>query len=148
MVIKNKQYDVLANLAHIGDSGVKCGGIIYNSDKSKVLMVMNRLSRINREFKWGFPKGHKKIGEDNIDCAMREIYEETGIQYSKEMLQERKHLYGNIYFQLSLPSENENQDIFLANDTKEVYEAKFIPVDELRNLNVNRDVRRFLQTTK
>ncbi len=28
---------------------------------------------------YGFPKGHKKSGETDIDCALREIKEETGL---------------------------------------------------------------------
>lgn len=28
---------------------------------------------------WGFPKGHPKEGEDSIQTALREFYEETGI---------------------------------------------------------------------
>ena len=148
MVVKTKQPDVLANLAHIGDSGVKCGGIIYNNDKTKILMVMNRRSRTIQEYKWGFPKGHKNLGEENVDCAIREIYEETGIQYPKEMMSQRKHIYGNIYFQLELPQHLKNQDVFEALDTKEVCEIRFMAPDELRKLNVNRDVRRFLQTIR
>jgi bis(5'-nucleosidyl)-tetraphosphatase len=28
---------------------------------------------------WGFPKGHPKEGENEVDCASRELREETGI---------------------------------------------------------------------
>ena len=28
---------------------------------------------------YGFPKGHKKSGETDLDCALREIKEETGL---------------------------------------------------------------------
>lgn len=34
---------------------------------------------------WSFPKGHIESGEDEIDCATREIAEETGI--SKQQLE-------------------------------------------------------------
>ena len=36
------------------------------------------------EAEWGFPKGKKKKNETEIDCASRELYEETGI--SNEMI--------------------------------------------------------------
>lgn len=145
MVVKN--INALANLNHIGDSGVKCGGIIFNHDKSKVLVVMNRMSRWNKEFKWGFPKGHKNPLEQNVDCAIREIQEETGIHFNKDLMTRRKHIYGNIYFVLDIPNEYENKE-FNVPDSKEVCEIKFMSLDQLRQVNVNRDVRRYLQINK
>ena len=145
MVVKNP--NALPHLSHIGDSGVKCGGIIYNQEKDKVLVVMNRMSKWNKEFKWGFPKGNKKTKEQNVDCAMREIHEETGLSFNKEMMTQRKHIYGNIYFVLDIPIEYENKE-FDVPDSKEVCEIKFMTLDELRKVNVNRDVRRFLQINK
>lgn len=32
---------------------------------------------------WGFPKGHPNEGESEIETALRELYEETGIIYCK-----------------------------------------------------------------
>ena len=29
---------------------------------------------------WGFPKGHRESGENDIDCARRELEEETGLR--------------------------------------------------------------------
>lgn len=29
---------------------------------------------------WGFPKGHPKEGENELDCASRELREETGVK--------------------------------------------------------------------
>lgn len=33
----------------------------------------------HRDGHWGFPKGHMQSGEDEFDCAMRELKEETGL---------------------------------------------------------------------
>lgn len=49
----------------------KAGGIIVN--KSQVLMVQSCGSR------WGFPKGSMEENETLVDCAKREILEETSI---------------------------------------------------------------------
>ena len=44
-----------------------------------VLLVKGRLSS-----KWSFPKGHSTCDELPIDCAIRELYEETGVRVPKE----------------------------------------------------------------
>lgn len=59
---------------------LKAGGIIYDSDKKKVLLVQSRGKL------WGFPKGTKNDGESIEDCALREIKEETGLTVHKDML--------------------------------------------------------------
>lgn len=57
---------------------LKCYGvIIFNKDLTKTVLVCSKKSKI-----WGFPKGKRESGEDENDCAFRELYEETGI--SKE----------------------------------------------------------------
>jgi 8-oxo-dGTP pyrophosphatase MutT (NUDIX family) len=40
-----------------------------------VLIVMGKNSGL-----WGFPKGDRKIGESVYSCAIREVFEETGIK--------------------------------------------------------------------
>lgn len=52
---------------------VKSAGGIVNNAENKVLMV--------EEFSsfWGFPRGRIEPGESELDAAVREIYEETGI---------------------------------------------------------------------
>jgi 8-oxo-dGTP pyrophosphatase MutT (NUDIX family) len=41
------------------------------------------------EPEWGFPKGRRNISEKNIDCAVREFYEETNYDLSKIHIMER-----------------------------------------------------------
>jgi hypothetical protein len=48
------------------------GAIIRSSD-GKYLLVQGR-----KHSKWSFPKGHAKRFETPLDCAGREIFEETG----------------------------------------------------------------------
>ena len=49
-----------------------CGCIIINDNK--VLLVYEK----NRNF-WGFPKGHVEEKENEIQTALREVKEETGL---------------------------------------------------------------------
>ena len=51
-------------------------------DKFNSLNKLELISEIKHPFKepeWGFPKGRRMRGESDLDCAMREFYEETNI---------------------------------------------------------------------
>jgi ADP-ribose pyrophosphatase YjhB (NUDIX family) len=50
------------------------GGVIMNSELTKILLVRNKTSK-----KWGIPKGGIEEGESDFDGALREISEETGL---------------------------------------------------------------------
>jgi 8-oxo-dGTP pyrophosphatase MutT (NUDIX family) len=60
----------------------------YENSKEKYNIMMENkllhclLKETKSEFaepEWGFPKGRRNPGEDDIICAMREFYEETGL---------------------------------------------------------------------
>lgn len=38
-----------------------------------------------QETEWGFAKGRRNIGENDVDCALREFYEETGLPRSVKL---------------------------------------------------------------
>lgn len=48
------------------------GGVVYN-EKDEVLLILRR-------GKWDLPKGKLDPGETIIDCALREVMEETGLK--------------------------------------------------------------------
>lgn len=52
------------------------GAVVYRQIGNAVrfLLIKNK-----RSAHWGFPKGHLEKGENNVDAAMREVLEETGI---------------------------------------------------------------------
>ena len=52
------------------------GGIVLGIDKKFVLVNQNHDS-------WSLPKGHIDPGENALDAAKREIYEESGIKKLK-----------------------------------------------------------------
>ena len=60
----------------------------YDTSKEKYNLIMENglLSSLmgstlttHSEPEWGFPKGRRNPGEDDLVCAMREFYEETGL---------------------------------------------------------------------
>jgi len=55
----------------------KAGVFIFDPSDERVLLVLSR----NRC--WGLPKGSIKPGETDVQCAIREVYEETGIVVSE-----------------------------------------------------------------
>ena len=55
-----------------------CGFVIYREKPQRSILLMKHPKR------WDLPKGHVDDGETNIECALRELQEETGI--------EREHL--------------------------------------------------------
>lgn len=59
----------------------KAGAFIVDEKKRLVLMVQSR------GYKWGPPKGGLNVDESNIDGAIREIMEETGLLFSAEFLE-------------------------------------------------------------
>ena len=53
----------------------KVFGIICSTEEKKYLLVRGR-----RANKWSFPKGHMEGRETALECAHRELWEETGIR--------------------------------------------------------------------
>jgi ADP-ribose pyrophosphatase YjhB (NUDIX family) len=47
--------------------------------KTKLSNLLDNSLSIFVDPEWGFPKGRRKIREDDVDCAIREFDEETGI---------------------------------------------------------------------
>ncbi|MDR0956407.1 MAG: NUDIX domain-containing protein [Endomicrobium sp.] len=64
-----------------------CGSVIYKMQNDNPLFLLVN-SRRNR--KWGFPKGHIKKSETEIETVRREIFEETGIKDIKFVKNYRK----------------------------------------------------------
>ena len=52
-----------------------CGAVVYflKDDEPVYMLIRNRSKNI------GFPKGHIELGENELDTAKREIFEETGL---------------------------------------------------------------------
>ena len=120
-IIKNKSFDFLWRYLW---KEVNNNSHRASYDYSNSLMKYNKLIRsrvhnidffINNKFtnyedqEWGFPKGRKNKSENNIETAIREFTEETGIPNDKiKLIKKKKFIenyvsydnieYKNIYF--------------------------------------------------
>ena len=52
---------------------ISAGGVILNKDSDVLIVSQHGVS-------WSLPKGHIEAGEEVLDAAKREIWEETGIK--------------------------------------------------------------------
>jgi len=68
-------------------SSKKCeslkNGIIINGEKITLTEIVNRSQTEWNETEWEFPKGRRDNKEKDLNCALREFQEETGISCTK-----------------------------------------------------------------
>lgn len=114
----------------------KVYGCIIISQNNTILLVKNRQGE-----KWSFPKGHKEYFDKTpLDCALRELREETGIILDKNYMTTKKYM--NVeYFIYSVPYEYR----LFPQDTKEISEAKWFTFEELKSIEKNIGVSLFYQ---
>ena len=70
----------------------KGGVIVYNSLNKRILLVQSRGKL------WGFPKGTLEPPETLINCALRELKEETGIELTEKCINVEKRINVNKTF--------------------------------------------------
>lgn len=113
--------------------------IVENEDyfETKFLLVQGK-SGI-----WSFPKGVSNCNESSMNCAIRELYEETGINIENEMLsEENKCKIGkNLYYILKVREEIKDFDI---KDKKEIEKVEWVKFKDLKDMNINRDLRNLI----
>lgn len=115
------------------------GGILrtVHTDPAEVkyLLVQGRYSG-----KWSFPKGHSYTGEEPLTCALREIAEETGLEYLPEPIEYLRIGYGNYYvFVCPIPL------LPLPRDTGEIMATAWVTLKEMAAFPLNVDVNRYLR---
>ncbi len=54
-----------------------CGFLIYRNNPARSFLLMRHTDR------WDLPKGHVDPNETNLECALRELKEETGIDAAR-----------------------------------------------------------------
>ena len=83
----------------------KAGVIIHDKTQDKILIIQSRGNL------WGFPKGSLKTNETFLECAIRELYEETGIKIQKQNFNTEKSIKiksTNVYYYINMEQCNVN----------------------------------------
>jgi len=115
------------------------GGIIRvkSNDTYEYVIVQGRASG-----KWSFPKGHSKPGELPLECAKREIEEESGIAQCllNKPLQCVRLAHGK-YYVFDAPNKVELNTL----DSFEVIETKWATIEDMCQLPINIGIQTFLK---
>lgn len=90
---------------------------------------------------WSFPKGHLKSNETSLQCALRELEEETSISLPSDQqnIGYRKLTNGG-YFVFEMPDEVS----LTPKNSHEISDAGWFTLEEIRELPCNIDVNRFV----
>ncbi|KAJ3070088.1 mRNA-decapping enzyme subunit 2, partial [Rhizoclosmatium hyalinum] len=106
-----------------------CGAIILNETLDKVLLVRGWKSKSG----WGFPKGKINKEEPEADCAVREVYEETGfdirsrLHVNEHVERTMKEQRIRLYIIRGVPE----QTVFLTQTRKEIGDIRWFPLKDL-----------------
>lgn len=111
----------------------KAGVFIYDPKTNKVLLVQSR------GHLWGPPKGTKELWETDIECAVREVKEETGIDVNPEYFTGQTDIRGRaVYYYLEMDScDVDIQNSIYDNDANGI---TWIDVDCLESLIKNGNI--------
>lgn len=106
-----------------------CGCIIINDNK--VLII----KQINGEY--GFPKGHIEVGETEEECAIRETFEEVGVNVkvdSNLKFSISYFVHGNILKKAVYFISFLNDDSNITIQEEELLDAFWIDIDEVKDI--------------
>jgi ADP-ribose pyrophosphatase YjhB (NUDIX family) len=118
-----------------GDDDMPVYGAIFRSNTGRYALVRGRKSG-----KWSFPKGHAMRGESPLDCVIREVGEEIGVD-----IRDKPHtvvkLFVSYYYFFTVDDE------FTLNtfDRNEICETCWATIDEMKQMKLNVDVSTFVR---
>ncbi len=131
------------NIRNSTEEKVCRSGIVFIKKHEDVEAVKMLVVRGKESGIWSFPKGRKQ--EDEVDevCAIREVFEETGIQIENLNNRVKFKVGRNTYFIIEVDDLDKYNE-FNITDTFEVDLVEWKTVSELRKLDCNKDIRAVL----
>jgi 8-oxo-dGTP pyrophosphatase MutT (NUDIX family) len=111
-----------------------CGAILFNSDLTKVVLVRGW----NQRSGWGFPKGKINKDEDERECAIREVLEETGFDCRQYLGSETDFLEVRVQTQtirLYLATNVPEETLFETQTRKEIGKIAWFNLNEIPHNN-------------
>lgn len=107
-----------------------CGAAMLNPAMDKVLMVRSWGSNA----RWGFPKGKLSKDETELDCAIREVFEETGFDITPLVSCDTFYVdtlssgrCSRIFVVTDVPEDS----VFQTRTRKEISDIKWVPLSAL-----------------
>jgi 8-oxo-dGTP pyrophosphatase MutT (NUDIX family) len=88
--------------------------------------------------KWSFPKGHLEKGESPIQTALREFYEETGLNLKKtpHRILANKNIGNEKYYRFyGIVLKNEEDAVFTINRPNEILKISWKSLEEIQELH-------------
>lgn len=173
--IKNNDFDIIWNTLWVDN---KKNNSYYKSTKEKFItlkkgyyirgdsgtyffdldIVLNSCRDNIEEQEWEFPKGRRKLGEKDFQCAIREFHEESNIKinevyfcdpskYFEEVyLSMNKIRYRNVYYIAKHMKVSNMKKLYDENNTnqiKEVRDVKWFTFDEVKQKIKNRNYEKY-----
>lgn len=93
--------------------------------------------------KWSFPKGHSKESETPLECALRELYEETSIKLTILPTEYLRIGFGN-YYVFDVDKEYD----LIPTDTNEIMNTRWVTLQEMDRLLLNADANLWKKSDK
>lgn len=116
------------------DTEHRAGCIILNR-KDKTILIIQSYGTF-----WGLPKGHMEKNESIVQCAIRETYEETGIELTEKDLSRPIELYNGEVTYFFVEGDNLKYDLDKIQDKGEITNIKWISIDFLeKNKNCQKN---------
>jgi len=126
----NIRHNIINNIKRkvLEDNKTKIGGIIYDTAMHKILLVRGTM-------KWSLPKGHFEplIDKNDIECAKREIYEETSLRVEINETTPYKILAHIKYYIIEM--KNGSFKELNPVDTNEILDIKWFSIEEIRDID-------------
>ena len=111
------------------------GAIIYCPQTRKYALVQGKQTG-----KWSFPKGHVNRFETPLECVVREVHEETGLEHLPPPLQGLSLDVG-YYYCFEVPAEL----VLNPRDINEVQNVGWFTLEQMRTMSVNIDISAYLK---
>lgn len=111
----------------------RAGVLMIDKDSDSILLVLQKLSHC-----WGIPKGGVEAFESYIDCAKREVKEETGFDIS-DIIKESECIFNKIKSNKCyvVYVDMLNYQNFCIQDTLEISDVRWIKLSEIDKYKLN-----------
>jgi 8-oxo-dGTP diphosphatase len=115
-----------------------CGAVTWRVNEGRLELLL--IKQFEHKDSWGIPKGHMDAGETLVECALREVREETGVAVrlgarlpdcATYFKNEDKTVVSYLAQPLDPRAEPAHDD-----PDSEVADARWIPIDQLPRIHV------------